>query len=116
MGVFYKSHGCDSACEEEHGEEHNDNCTCLGCHEYHKDEGMENYDGLECCTDAIDWHIEDLKDWCAKHRQPFCDVDNTWCSQCEQEKMKKEYDFEKKLGPVIENDIDHYLEVKHEND
>lgn len=82
MGVFYPSHHCDSACEEPHGEEHSDECICESCHEAHHEDGMQNFVGLQCCDDEINFMVETGK-WCAKHRLPCIDIADTICAECE---------------------------------
>lgn len=53
------SHSCRSLlCETPHDESHPDECSCTFCHEWHQDQGVENYQGISCCDDQISYEQE----------------------------------------------------------
>ncbi len=82
-------HYCNSGCEEPHYDEHHDECECESCHDYHCEQGMNEYDGgLSCCTDGINYGIE-CGSWCGTHRLPFIDLANTICNKCDEELRRK---------------------------
>lgn len=85
MGIFYRSHSCDSGCGEPHGREHPDDCTCEWCHTIHRHDAFEGTERLQCCLEEIDYLVDEGK-WCPRHRQPFIDPADTLCGACEREK------------------------------
>lgn len=71
MGYWYSSHQCNNGCEEPHGYEHRDNCTCEACHGHHIEDGIELFDGYaDCCTDHINYLIAQ-GEWCDCHRKSW---------------------------------------------
>lgn len=64
---------------------HEDNCECDDCHEYHRQEGMEQYEG-ECsvCREEIEYDIE-KGETCPTHHTPFVDSALRHCEKCAEE-------------------------------
>jgi hypothetical protein len=62
-------------------DEHDESCECDDCHDYHRSEGMVEYEG-ECtrCEDEIQYEIE-RGQYCPTHHTPFVD-DLQHCEKC----------------------------------
>lgn len=66
-------------------DEHEESCECDDCHDFHRDEGMVNYEG-ECsrCEEEIQYEI-DRNEYCPTHHIPFVDLDLRHCEKCADE-------------------------------